>query len=281
MLPTPRWLCIKERETMSAVLQVIVLQFFYMCWWWQFVDPTKSPCHFSKRHGCSGENIFFLCKRRPRTSLDMHMPAGLHSNQVKHTSQRCFFPQIVSPVLFVSHYHGLHGREWRLPPSCRSTPCNALPWCAAFFWPRFQVLKGREKPLPQESVMMMWNTGHVFSLVCAHKFHICKPYWKQGKETMRWKAKCSALSTPTRTSTSHISIYLPLFLTIVVNRWKVSQGRKQLFFKKSTKPFASVWTSNAFVVHFVCFWYVHHWSLKSLWKCFRFFHEKSQWIRRE
>jgi hypothetical protein len=66
-------------------------------------------------------------------SVDMHMPGALHSKQFKHTSQRCFSPKIVSPGFFVSHYHGWHDREWRLPPRCRSTPCNALPWCAAFF----------------------------------------------------------------------------------------------------------------------------------------------------
>ena len=92
------------------------------------------------------------------------------------THSNAVFPQIVSSGLFVSHYHGWHGRDWRVPPSSRSTPCNALPGCAAFFWPRFQVLKERGKPLPQESVLMVWNKGRMFSLVCAHRIHICKPY---------------------------------------------------------------------------------------------------------
>ena len=159
-----------------------------------------------------------------------------------------------------------------------ATPClGVLP----FFWPRFQVLKGREKPLPQESVMMMWNTGHMFSLVCAHKFHICKPYWKQGKETMRWKAKCSALSTPTRTSTAHLFIYLPLFLSIVINRWKVSQGTKQLFFKKNLPNHLRQCELPMHLLFIFLFFVCSPLVSEIPLEMFQVFHEKSQWIRRD
>ena len=121
-------------------------------------------------------------------SLGIHMPDGLHSNQFKRTSQRCF-SQIVSPGLFVSHYHGWHGREWRLPPSCRSTPCNALPGCAAFFLAQIPSARSEGETIaPGECVDDVEHRAHVLPCLCTQIPHL-QPLLKTGERNHEMKGQ--------------------------------------------------------------------------------------------
>ena len=172
-------------------------------------------------------------------SVDMHMPDGLHSNQFKHTSHCCFFPNCFSWFICIS----LSWLAWSGMESATQLQVNTLQrpaWVCCLFLAQIPSAKREGETIASgECVDDVEHRAHVLPRLCTRIPHL-QTLLKTGERNHGMKGQ--VLSTFNSNSDFNFP-YFYLFASFPDHCGQPMKSipRKEANFKKnSTKPFVSV-----------------------------------------